>query len=207
MNDQGNRVEMRPLTIPVHLELRSESVVLNQPEMAELLTTAELIAVGDCGCRAAKQACDAPLEVCLGLNQEARDNIDRNGWRSISATEALGLLEATHRAGLVHIAYRNDDGNIHLVCSCCTCCCGFLTSIAPRRYQDALITSTYVAEHDPEKCIDCGECVSRCPFGALARSADGSPVTFDAAECFGCGLCVSTCPTNAIVFVERHQGV
>jgi len=184
--------ELRPLTIPVHLEIRSESVVLTQPEMAELLESAQLIAVADCACREEKQACDAPLEVCLSLNHEARENIDRNGWRPIDTPGALELLEETHRAGLVHVAYRNGDGDVHLVCSCCVCCCGFLNSIAPRRYRDALITSSYVAEHDSETCIGCGFCVSRCPFGAFTGSSDDAPVTYDAADCFGCGLCVGS---------------
>jgi Pyruvate/2-oxoacid:ferredoxin oxidoreductase delta subunit len=197
-------LEMQPLTIPVHVEIRSESVVLNQPEMAELLQAAELIAVGPCACREEKANCDAPLDVCLARDGEAQKQIESNGWRSIEAEDALGLLEETYCAGLVHLAYHNEQGDVHLVCSCCSCCCGFLTSVAPRRYRDALITSTYIAAYNPEACTHCGICIDRCVFGAFSRDPATNAVAFDGERCFGCGLCVGTCPSVAIAFVERR---
>ena len=196
-------IDTRPLTLPVHITIDVEGLVLNQPELESLLRAASLIAVGECGCRTEKGLCDGPLDVCLGLNEEAQENIDRDGWREIDVAEAMGILEMTHRAGLVHLAYRRSNGDVHLVCSCCTCCCSFLTSLSQRSYQDALTTSSYVAEYNVDACTHCGICVKRCPFGAFTRTADNTPVTFDPDQCFGCGLCVSTCPSEAIRFVER----
>ncbi|TFH11268.1 MAG: 4Fe-4S dicluster domain-containing protein [Candidatus Atribacteria bacterium] len=194
--------EPKPLTIPVHVSVQVDGVVLNQPEMRDILRAAKQLAIGDCGCRKEKGGCDKPLEVCLGLNDEALENVDRFGWRLIDVDEAMDVLARTYRAGLVHIAYRRSNGEIHEVCSCCSCCCGFLTSLTARRYKDALITSSFVAAFDPEACTGCGLCIKRCPFGAFSKDADGRTL-FESDQCFGCGLCVGTCPSEAIHFVER----
>ena len=201
--EHGQMMDSRPLTIPVHIAIQAEHVVLNQPEMQDLLRAADQIAVGDCNCRKTAKKCDRPLEVCLGLDEEAQDNIDRNGWRAIGVDEALGILEETHRAGLVHHAFRRSDGSVHLVCSCCTCCCEFLGSLTHLAYRDALTASAYVAAYGSDACVKCGACIGRCPFRAFSRESEGEPVVFDSARCFGCGLCVSSCPSNAIAFVAR----
>ncbi|MGB2982759.1 MAG: hypothetical protein WBC63_02725 [Candidatus Bipolaricaulia bacterium] len=62
-------------TIPVHIEIEATQVVLAQPEMRELLVSAEVIAVGNCKCRQEEGNCDHPLEVCLSLDAEAREKI------------------------------------------------------------------------------------------------------------------------------------
>ena len=198
-------IETRPVTIPVHLEIRSEGVVLVQPEMTKLLGDATALAVGPCACRTREQRCDGPLDVCLALDHEAHSQIETNGWKPIQLADALGILEETYRAGLVHLAYRNDAGEIYLVCSCCACCCGFLRSLVQRgSYKDALITSTCVAVHDSAACTSCGQCIDRCAFGAYARDPDTGKVTFDAEQCFGCGVCVEPCPADAPALLERR---
>lgn len=201
--DQGQTSKPKTLTIPVNVTIEAEEVVLAQPEMESLLREAELVAVGDCNCRKTAGNCDRPLEVCLGLNDEAQDNIDRNRWRAIGVDEALDILEQTHRAGLVHHAFRQSDGAVNLVCSCCSCCCEFLGSLTHLTYRDALTASAYVAAHDSAACLQCGICISRCPFGAFSRESEQEPVAHDAARCFGCGLCVGTCSSGAIAFVAR----
>jgi ferredoxin len=45
-------------------------------------------------------------------------------------------------------------------------------------------------------CIACGECVEKCPAGALAL-ADGK-VALDARACIGCMCCREVCPHDAI---------
>ena len=195
--------EPKALTIPVNVTIEAAEVVLAQPEMEELLQGAELIAVGDCYCREAAGNCDRPLEVCLALNDEAQDNIDRNRWRAIGVAEALDILERTHRAGLVHHAFRRSNGSVNLICSCCSCCCEFLGSLTHLTYHDALTESAYVAAYNSDACIQCGVCIRRCPFGAFSRESEQELVAFNADRCFGCGLCASTCPSRAITFVAR----
>ena len=201
--DQEQTPEPKALMIPVNVSIEADGVVLAQPEMEELLRGAELIAIGDCYCRKTAENCDRPLEVCLGLDEEAQSSIARDGWRAIGVGEALEILEQTHRAGLVHTAFRRSDGSVNLVCSCCSCCCEFLGSLTHLTYRDALTESAYVAKYDSDTCIKCGVCIGRCPFGAFSRESNQEPVAYDTARCFGCGLCVSTCPSGAITFIAR----
>jgi Pyruvate/2-oxoacid:ferredoxin oxidoreductase delta subunit len=194
------------LTIPVHVELSATQVILAQPEMERLLRGAELIAVGVCGCRRDAKACDHPLEVCLALDGEARDEIAKEGWRALSVDEALDVLERSHRAGLVHVAYRKGDAPITLVCSCCACACNPLTRLRGTDYREEITESAFVAGLDAERCAACGACVSRCPFQAFRRGDDGRAV-LRSAGCFGCGVCVSACPAGAISLRPRAARV
>jgi ferredoxin len=205
MSDDGQKKEPEYLgqMIPVHVELRSAQVVLSQPEMHELLEEADVIALGDCGCRKEAHVCEHPLDVCLAIDEEARDEITNHAWREISPDDALAVLERSHRAGLVHVAYRKPGEPITLICSCCTCGCNPLKRLVGRDYHEAITESAFVARFDPATCAGCGTCVERCPFGAF-RSANGAErPEFRASACFGCGLCVSTCPAGVITFVRR----
>jgi NAD-dependent dihydropyrimidine dehydrogenase PreA subunit len=189
-------------TIPVHVEIDATQVVLAQPEMRELLGAAEIIAVGDCGCRRDAHVCDHPLDVCLAVDGEAREEIEKHAWHEISLSEALAVLERSHRAGLVHVAYRKGDAPVTLVCSCCTCACNPLRRLKGRDYREEITESAYVARFDAAACAGCGACVGRCPFEAFSWGS-GSSVSFDTKKCFGCGLCVTTCPSGAIAFTRR----
>jgi electron transport complex protein RnfB len=190
-------------TIPVHVELQSTQVILAQPEMRALLAQAEIIALGDCGCRKEAAVCDHPLDVCLAVDNEAREEIKKHGWREISIADAVSVLERSHRAGLVHIAYRKPGEPVTMVCSCCTCACSPLRQLKGRDYHELVTESAYVAALDASVCVGCQTCTQRCPFGAFSACSGSDAATFYAKNCFGCGLCVSTCPTGAISFVKR----
>ena len=191
------------LMIPVHVEIDASQVVLAQPEMRELLGAADVIATGVCGCRRDAAVCDHPLDVCLAINEEAREEIEKHGWRRISRDEALAILERSHHAGLVHLAYRKGDAPVTLICSCCPCACFHLKALKGRDYHEAITESAYVARYDVAACVGCGTCVERCAFSAFSWPADSERAEFRAAKCFGCGLCASTCPSGAIAFVRR----
>ncbi len=188
-------------TIPVHVEIQASHVVLAQPEMRDLLASADQIAVGDCDCRKQARACDHPVSVCLAVDDEAKRETAEHGWRAISLDEALAVLETTHRAGLIHVAYRKKDEPVTLICSCCTCACNPLKRLVGRDYHEAIAEAAYIARFVATACVSCGRCVERCPFGAFRRG--GAGIEWQATLCFGCGLCVSTCPAGAIEFVER----
>ena len=51
------------------------------------------------------------------------------------------------------------------------------------------------------KCNACGECVLRCPFGAITLSG-GKPELN--AACKACGVCVKACPSGAILRLETR---
>jgi hypothetical protein len=186
-------------TIPVHAALEARQVVLSAPEMRALLGEAQLIAVGNCECRQKRLNCAAPLDVCLSLNEAAQEMLAHAGSRRVSLEEALDVLRRSHEAGLVHLAFRQGDRQVSVVCSCCSCCCWFLDALKRFSYHDAIAESGFVAAFDAELCNDCGRCVERCQFAAWSTA----PIAYDAGRCFGCGVCVSTCPTGAITFVAR----
>ncbi len=50
---------------------------------------------------------------------------------------------------------------------------------------------------DPELCTACGECVQRCPGGAVTLVDD--QVVFTASDkCSYCGVCEDVCPQGAV---------
>ncbi|ETR70301.1 MAG: CobQ/CobB/MinD/ParA nucleotide binding domain protein [Candidatus Magnetoglobus multicellularis str. Araruama] len=53
---------------------------------------------------------------------------------------------------------------------------------------------------DPERCTQCGECLERCQYDAIAN------FTIDTIACEGCGVCVHFCPSAAIDFPQRKCG-
>jgi electron transport complex protein RnfB len=58
----------------------------------------------------------------------------------------------------------------------------------------------YNAKIDPELCIQCGDCVERCPMEAITEGDTAMEVSPN--RCIGCGLCVSVCPEEAIALTE-----
>ena len=189
------------VTIPVHVSIEAKQVVLAQPEMRTLLSEANVIAVGNCLCREEEGNCDNPLDVCIALNEAATKRVHDRSWRTISIDEALAVLERTYERGLVHLAYRRNDGDISFACSCCSCCCQPLNGLKRFDYKDGITESAFVALFDEAACVGCGVCAERCVFDAFA--VDEGRTTFDRDRCFGCGLCVGTCPAGAITLRTR----
>ncbi len=194
----------KAVTIPVNAEIEAEHRVYDMSEMREILLDADRIAIQDCGCKSSFDNCDAPKDVCLSVNKTADELLadDKYGSREITVNEAMKVLEKSHEAGLVHMAYTmKGDPNPGLVCSCCACCCNTLGSLVRNGIHTQVLTSRYIAIDDSEKCNDCGDCVDRCVF--QARNVVDSKLTYDNVMCHGCGLCVSTCATGAISLVDR----
>lgn len=194
---------MTAVTVPVDIRLEGKQRILGLAEMKEILREARLISVGECGCRKRVKMCDSPTDVCLGLDEKAEDEIKRGSAVRVSLEKALEVLERSHDAGLVHIAYTfKDDEKPGYVCSCCSCCCHSMSGLVRFGIPEAVVTSDYVASNNSETCINCGTCVERCQF--KARWIENSRMMFDNARCFGCGVCTSTCPTDSISLVERR---
>lgn len=196
-------------TIPVNVKIEAEQHVLNMENVKRILEKAHKISVMDCYSRLTYGHCDAPTNVCLDLNEVAERHISEFGAREITFDDALKILEKTHEAGLVHMAYGHGDlyepGVINSICSCCTCCCGIFSGIFRFGRFPYLLTSHATAKTGSSLCIDCGECVDRCQFGAR-EMLDGS-LAFQPNLCFGCGLCVTACPTLAIALNENSEEV
>lgn len=186
------------------MEVDLKQAVLHLEEAERILGEARSIALGPCACRKEKRNCDAPIDTCLTLNESSDRAIETwEGFRYVSADEALAALRASHEAGLVHLAYRKPGDATTVFCSCCSCCCWFLNALKRFDYHDAIVEASHVAEQDAERCIACGACVERCPFDAWNPDQNGGRPSLSRERCFGCGVCVSGCPVGAISFVPR----
>ena len=195
------------VTIPVNVSIEAEHRVLDLGRAEGLLRGASLIALLDCTCRKDLDNCDAPVDVCIFLDERAvralRDEEERlNNPREAALEEALDALRRSHEAGLVHMVYTFEDyGEPNVICSCCSCCCHSLAGLIRFGIAKHVLTSNMIAENDSGLCSNCGTCVGRCQFGA--RSTVDGEMRFDNGQCFGCGLCVSTCPAAATKLVAR----
>ena len=58
---------------------------------------------------------------------------------------------------------------------------------------------------NPNKCIDCGLCLSYCRFEAIKRNKNNH-LEINTWLCEGCGVCVKFCPKQAIDFKEALCG-
>lgn len=194
---------MTAVTIPVDITLKGTQQILGLTEMEKILCEAKVISLGDCGCRKRVKMCDAPLDVCIELNENAEDMIKRGMAKQVSLEEALDALKRSHDAGLVHIAYTfKDSEKPDIICSCCSCCCHSMSALVRFGMPKAVVASNYIAVHNPETCINCGVCVKRCQF--KARTLENGKLMFNATRCFGCGVCTSTCPTKSTSLVKRN---
>jgi MinD superfamily P-loop ATPase len=57
------------------------------------------------------------------------------------------------------------------------------------------------ASIDLDQCIQCGECLNWCRFGAISDSLVINPLL-----CEGCGVCYHLCPVQAVQFPEHRCG-
>ena len=192
------------VTIPVDIAIKGGHMVLDLERVEELLREADLLTIQDCDCRSNRGNCNAPLDVCISLNEEAEMMLKNGRYNPRRATleEALNALRRSHEAGLVHMAYTLEgDDRPNVICSCCSCCCHTLSGLIRFRLAKHVVTADKVAETDSDSCTDSGQYVERCQFGAR-RMVDGKLI-YDPEQCFGCGLCITTCPSGAIKLVER----
>ncbi len=194
---------MVAITIPVNIRLEGQQRILELVEVENILKEARLISLGACGCRKRVHGCDAPLDVCVGLDRKAEEQIKNGSGKRTGLNEALDALERSHAAGLVHIAYTlKESENIDFVCSCCSCCCHSMSALVRFGLPGAVTASRYVAITNTNTCINCGTCEYRCQF--KARIMKNGELTYNKARCFGCGVCASTCPTKSIALVKRN---
>jgi len=165
------------VTVPVNAEVEGGHVVLNLENVKKILSGVRLISLMDCGSRTIYRHCDAPLEVCLDMNEVAERRVELGWAREINLNEALAVLEKTHEAGLFHMAYGHGEfyepGVVNSMCSCCSCCCGVLSGILRFGLAPHLLTSPATSVTDAPPCTSCGACVDRCQFGAR-EMVDGS---------------------------------
>lgn len=194
---------MTAVTVPVNVSIHGQQTVLDMSSVENILRSAEIITVEDCGCRIKWHRCDAPLDVCLSMDNKAREAM-KSGARRISLSQALVVLQRSHKAGLVHLTFTfKGHEKPEVICSCCSCCCHSLSALVRFGMPDAVVAAEFIAHQNYDTCSNCGTCVKRCQFHARQMNSDGK-LGFDGAKCFGCGLCMTTCPTNSITLTRRN---
>jgi NAD-dependent dihydropyrimidine dehydrogenase PreA subunit len=190
--------------IPVNVEIKADHLVLNLENAKKILSKARTISVTDCGCRVKRGNCDAPIKVCVDMDEIAERNIAEGRAREINLDEALDILEYSHKAGLVHMALAQaaiyEPGVINTICSCCSCCCTQLSGLLRFGLAPHMLTPLVTSVTNTSDCTECGVCAERCQFGA--REMPNGSLSYNPDLCYGCGLCVSTCHTNAITLVK-----
>ena len=194
------------ITLPVDIEIKGKQTVLSLEEAKNYLKKAEKIALLDCSCRVERGNCESPRHTCLRLNERAIqaleiDELKRLNPEEITYSQAVDVLEKSHRYGLIHLALAVEQSEVNEICSCCECCCIALASTIRFGLAPQLLTSKMTTTTDSLKCTACGVCVKRCRFGA--RQIEGDSLVTYLDRCLGCGLCVSTCPVRAIDLIEK----
>ncbi len=194
--------ELEPsIVIPVNQAFMVAQKVLPQKQVLGILENAELIGLIDCYCRKRERNCEAPLDVCIVVDDYARDHLEEEEGREITLEEAKEILEKTADAGLVHLSIWRKNHEAEAICSCCPCCCHELLSMLKFGNLEMVVESDYVVSYDEDKCTSCGTCLDFCNFSAYEMVDE--QVIFTQKKCLGCGLCVINCPEEAVVLVER----
>ena len=165
------------------LSIDDELHVLDYERASAIIGDAHHLAVGLCYCRHKMEhvgkACDAPLELCLSLNDAAETLIRQGIVRAIEPAEGLDLLAEAYEHDLVQFA-ENVRRGVNFICNCCRCCCE--TMIAARRF--AVLRPVHTTRFMPvadRAGLQRLRAVHRAlpgrgdPPGAARRRADGRP--------------------------------
>jgi Fe-S-cluster-containing hydrogenase component 2 len=173
-----------------------------------MIGEAKSFVLRECICRKQKalegQPCSHLMEACLGFSNDenAYDDFVHAG-RIIRRDEALKVLEATSKEGLVYCTYNVKQGQ-RFVCSCCACCCELLRGLKEQKSPYILAGSNFQAAIDIDNCSVCGVCAEeRCVMDAISEE-DGAYRVM-AERCIGCGVCTITCPTGSITLSRRPE--
>lgn len=197
------------IRIPVNQPVADNRAVLPIDIISEMVKREPLIAVSECYCRLSKrmqdQICEHadrnPKETCFTFNELAQTLIETNLARRVSADEAVEILYAAEKAGLIH-NIDNCQGKLKALCNCCACCCPAVKAFKDG-YRNVNGASRYMAVYSSENCTHCYTCLEVCPVGAISNG-NLEPV-FDAERCIGCGHCVSNCPSGSIHMTLREK--
>jgi Pyruvate/2-oxoacid:ferredoxin oxidoreductase delta subunit len=171
-------------------------------EAEAIVKGAKRVFVRPCSCRRIAQSCDKPVDVCLWIDEDERDE----GWE-ISRERGVEILREADKAGLMRTANDADAAAATWICCCCPDCCYPLLASERLGATDVYPTRRYLAALDDGACTRCGICVRRCPFGAwsLEGPKGDRVLLLEEPECRGCGVCASGCPEDAITMVKRRD--
>ncbi len=93
------------------------------------------------------------------------------------------------------------------VCFCCECCCVVHRSLrqGPSSLLEVVQRLPGLIVEVDEGCVECGDCIGKCPANAISFNHKGAEISED---CKGCGICVSACPYRAIkIEIEGEEDI
>jgi len=179
--------------VPAQKAVKSE-LILPYDDVKAILLNSKSFGLRDCICRVQRKTlghkCDFPLRTCLYFSSYERPPNEN----TISQEDALALLDKAEEIGLVHTVSNVMKG-VGYVCNCCGCCCGILRGINDWGIKNSVAHANYIATIDPDECVNCGTCRTRCQVHAITEQ-DGISVV-NTERCIGCGLCATGCPNDA----------
>ena len=192
------------------LDAHDELLVLEYDRASVIIGEAHHLGVGLCYCRHKMEhlgeACDAPLELCLSLNDAAETLIRQGIVREIEPAEGLDLLARAYDHNLVQFA-ENVRRGVNFICNCCRCCCE--TMIAARRFAvlRPVHTTRFMPVLEERSCSGCGNCAATCPVDAMRQERPGAVPQVDRSICIGCGVCARSCSRRAVVLAVRPERI
>lgn len=187
-------------TIPVNEAVTPELNIAALDDVSKILEGIDTIVVTECICRKTKnmlhQGCDAPMETCFMFGSMARYYLDNNMGRRVTSAEAFEIISSAQKAGLV--TQPSTSQNPNGLCNCCGDCCGVLNSVKNHPRPAEIVYTNHFSSINAESCSGCGDCLTRCPMGAIALNDLGA-AEVNRDRCIGCGVCVPNCPAGAAV--------
>jgi Na+-translocating ferredoxin:NAD+ oxidoreductase subunit B len=194
--------------IPVNAAIDPKAEILTYEDLNDLIRKSRSFAVNECICRKERalqgHPCKHTLETCMTFSKEENAfEINPLSARIISRDEALRILDAVEKEGLVHATYNVRD-DFMFVCNCCSCCCGILRGLNEFHAPYAVAHSNFIACIDTNTCSSCRLCeTKRCPTKAI-HLIDGA-YSVSRERCIGCGACAAACPTGSIKLLRRPR--
>ncbi|MCX5820225.1 MAG: 4Fe-4S dicluster domain-containing protein [Deltaproteobacteria bacterium] len=191
--------------------------VLDYERASEVIRTATHRGVGLCYCRHKMmhlgRSCEAPLDICMTLNNTAQ-SLTRHGYaRSVDVREGLDLLQRAYGQNLVQFG-ENVREHVNFICNCCGCCCEAMIAAREFGMLNPVHTSNFLPVVDEVQCNGCGQCVGACPVEAmtLVSANDAHHPKMKKAKvqediCLGCGVCVRTCTRKGMSLRVRPARV
>lgn len=182
--------------IPIQKVIEPRLEVLIYEKVVDMIEQAEVVGISQCACRNLWKNCEAPRETCMVFDHLCNHLVERGFARYLSKDEMKEKLLEFDQKGLVRMVNNTRD-RLHLICHCCSCCCGELRFLKETGYAGRIANSSLVSENDSDRCQGCGICADkRCPVKAIEMKEERPIVQED--QCLGCGLCVTGCPNKAM---------
>jgi len=186
--------------------------VLPLQDVLEIVDLAHPIAKIDCICRRLSRATQENPKTfsCIGIGPgmykwERWPERYKGGVEFMSPSEAKDFLRKWNKRGMVHTVMIFGAPYIGGICNCDYPDCIAIRQRLDYDLQGALLKGHHVAKVNYEECNGCGECISRCQFGAIKKEVTTDKANIDMFKCFGCGLCETGCSRGAITLVERSS--